>query len=64
VFLILPPIKTRPQNIYLLARSFAFALFKINADLRWMNAQSRTGRRNAYTVKENGYRFGFNGMED
>jgi RHS repeat-associated protein len=28
-----------------------------------MIAQSKTGRRNVYTVKENGYRFGFNGME-
>ncbi|MBL0095414.1 MAG: hypothetical protein IPP46_02170 [Bacteroidetes bacterium] len=28
-----------------------------------MNAQSRTGRRNAYAVRENGYRFGFNGKE-
>jgi RHS repeat-associated protein len=28
-----------------------------------MNAQSRTGMRNVYAVRENGYRFGFNGME-
>jgi hypothetical protein len=60
---ILPPIKTRPQTPYLLARSFVFAGFKINTDLRWMNAQSRTGRRNAYAVRENGYRFTFNGQE-
>ncbi len=60
---ILPTIKTRPQTPYLLARSFEFAPFKINTDLRWMIAQSRTERRNAYAVRENGYRFAFNGQE-
>jgi len=28
-----------------------------------MLTQSRTGRRNVYAVKKNGYRFGFNGQE-
>jgi len=28
-----------------------------------MLTQCRTGMRNVYTVKENGYRFGFNGQE-
>ncbi|MBK7886225.1 MAG: hypothetical protein IPJ86_02650 [Bacteroidetes bacterium] len=28
-----------------------------------MNAQSRTGMRSVYAVRENGYRFAFNGKE-